>query len=106
MTTSTRRANITITSPSVLTLPGGYWPGGSPEIEKGPLSAYRPHHSRWREDWEELEHLGAGGFGRVGMWNLLLISSHDSRGQPVKARNRLDGRIYAVGTAPIEIALL
>ncbi|KAG9057226.1 hypothetical protein FS842_008151 [Serendipita sp. 407] len=35
--------------------------------------------SRYQEDWEELEFLGKGGFGSV-----------------VKARNKLDGRIYAI----------
>jgi translation initiation factor 2-alpha kinase 4 len=35
--------------------------------------------SRWKEEWEELEVLGRGGFGSVS-----------------KARNRIDGRIYAV----------
>ncbi|KAI5992946.1 kinase-like domain-containing protein [Pisolithus albus] len=35
--------------------------------------------SRWKEDWEELELLGRGAFGSV-----------------VKARNRIDNRIYAV----------
>ncbi|KAG8220630.1 kinase-like domain-containing protein [Butyriboletus roseoflavus] len=35
--------------------------------------------SRWKEDWEELELLGRGAFGSV-----------------VKARNRIDSRIYAV----------
>ncbi|KAJ1309999.1 hypothetical protein OPQ81_006755 [Rhizoctonia solani] len=38
-----------------------------------------PRASRFREEWEELEFLGKGGFGSV-----------------VKARNKLDGRIYAV----------
>ncbi|KAG8734066.1 hypothetical protein FRC11_012669 [Ceratobasidium sp. 423] len=38
-----------------------------------------PRVSRFREEWEELEFLGKGGFGSV-----------------VKARNKLDGRIYAV----------
>ncbi|KAF8580136.1 Serine/threonine-protein kinase [Ramaria rubella] len=71
--------NIAMTSPSILTPPGRFWPPKSPERERSLYSSYRPHHSRWREDWEELEHLGEGGFGRV-----------------VKARNRLDGRIYAV----------
>ncbi|KAF8610330.1 Serine/threonine-protein kinase [Ceratobasidium sp. AG-I] len=41
------------------------------------LSAHRV--SRFREEWEELEFLGKGGFGSV-----------------VKAQNKLDGRIYAV----------
>ncbi|TDL16229.1 Serine/threonine-protein kinase [Rickenella mellea] len=35
--------------------------------------------SRWKEDWEELELLGRGGFGSV-----------------LKARNKLDNRVYAV----------
>ncbi|KAF8639379.1 hypothetical protein AX17_001535 [Amanita inopinata Kibby_2008] len=35
--------------------------------------------SRWKEDWEELELLGKGAYGSV-----------------VKARNKIDGRIYAV----------
>ncbi|KAG8705429.1 hypothetical protein FRC08_001676 [Ceratobasidium sp. 394] len=38
-----------------------------------------PRVSRFREEWEELEFLGKGGFGSV-----------------VKAQNKLDGRIYAV----------
>lgn len=38
-----------------------------------------PQVSRYRADFEEVEFLGKGGFGRV-----------------VKARNRLDGRFYAV----------
>ncbi len=44
---------------------------------------YRPpvarHASRWKEDWQELEFVGKGAFGSV-----------------VKARNKLDKRIYAV----------
>ncbi|KAJ4467220.1 kinase-like domain-containing protein [Lentinula aciculospora] len=52
--------------------------GSSPEIDY-----FRPmgvrHTSRWKEDWEELELLGKGAFGSV-----------------VKARNRIDSRIYAV----------
>ncbi|KAH8096907.1 hypothetical protein BXZ70DRAFT_945142 [Cristinia sonorae] len=36
-------------------------------------------HSRWKEDWAELELLGKGAFGSV-----------------VKARNKIDNRIYAV----------
>ncbi|KAG6846835.1 hypothetical protein H0H93_011507, partial [Arthromyces matolae] len=39
----------------------------------------RQQVSRWKEDWEELELLGKGGFGSV-----------------VKARNRIDDRIYAI----------
>ncbi|KAF5357565.1 hypothetical protein D9757_013020 [Collybiopsis confluens] len=52
--------------------------GSSPEMDY-----FRPmglrHTSRWKEDWEELELLGKGAFGSV-----------------VKARNRIDNRIYAV----------
>lgn len=54
---------------------------GSPEVEyvmhraaAGPRAS-----SRWKDDWEELERLGKGAFGSV-----------------VKARNKIDGRIYAV----------
>ena len=52
---------------------------GSPEIDyfRMPPPTAR-HSSRWKEDWEELEILGRGGFGQV-----------------VKARNKIDNRIYA-----------
>ncbi|KIJ97967.1 hypothetical protein K443DRAFT_104703 [Laccaria amethystina LaAM-08-1] len=54
---------------------------GSPDLEyfRMPASAARSHTSRWKEDWEELELLGKGAFGSV-----------------VKARNKIDSRIYAV----------
>ncbi|EJF61645.1 Serine/threonine-protein kinase [Dichomitus squalens LYAD-421 SS1] len=53
---------------------------GSPETDyfRMPPPTAR-HSSRWKEDWEELEILGRGGFGQV-----------------VKARNKIDNRIYAV----------
>ncbi|RPD79604.1 Serine/threonine-protein kinase [Lentinus tigrinus ALCF2SS1-7] len=53
---------------------------GSPETDyfRMPPPTAR-HASRWKEDWEELEILGRGGFGQV-----------------VKARNKIDNRIYAV----------
>ncbi|KAH8114389.1 kinase-like domain-containing protein [Phellopilus nigrolimitatus] len=56
------------------------YPTGSPETSYfvAPESRSR-RASRWREDWEELDTLGKGGFGSV-----------------VKARNRLDGRDYAI----------
>ncbi|KAJ7432513.1 kinase-like domain-containing protein [Mycena galericulata] len=52
---------------------------GSPEMEffRGPQRDRQS--SRWKEDWEELELLGKGAFGSV-----------------VKARNKIDSRIYAV----------
>ncbi|KAA1478685.1 Serine/threonine-protein kinase [Dentipellis sp. KUC8613] len=54
--------------------------GSSPEIDYFRAPAMRTRHaSRWKEDWEELELLGRGAFGSV-----------------VKARNKIDGRIYAV----------
>ncbi|TFK38831.1 hypothetical protein BDQ12DRAFT_605427 [Crucibulum laeve] len=55
-------------------------PFGSPEMDyfRIPEKATR-HSSRWKEDWEELELLGKGAFGSV-----------------VKARNKIDSRIYAV----------
>ncbi|KAI0083455.1 hypothetical protein BDY19DRAFT_998561 [Irpex rosettiformis] len=52
---------------------------GSPPTD---YMLYRPatrHASRWKEDWQELEFVGKGAFGSV-----------------VKARNKLDKRIYAV----------
>ncbi|KDQ25175.1 hypothetical protein PLEOSDRAFT_1066383 [Pleurotus ostreatus PC15] len=51
----------------------------SPEMDyfKAPMRSR--HTSRWKEDWEELELLGKGAFGSV-----------------VKARNKIDSRIYAV----------
>ncbi|KAJ2913179.1 hypothetical protein MD484_g7237, partial [Candolleomyces efflorescens] len=53
---------------------------GSPEIEYFATRAIRTRHaSRWKDDWEELELLGKGAFGSV-----------------VKARNKIDNRIYAV----------
>ncbi|KAG6856809.1 hypothetical protein H0H87_000506 [Tephrocybe sp. NHM501043] len=52
---------------------------GSPEIASF-FPPPRPQQiSRWKEDWEELELLGKGAFGSV-----------------VKARNKIDNRIYAV----------
>lgn len=44
-----------------------------------PSNIQGPRASRYREDFEEVEFLGKGGFGEV-----------------VKARNRLDGRSYAI----------
>ncbi|KIY47671.1 kinase-like protein [Fistulina hepatica ATCC 64428] len=53
----------------------------SPELDYFPLRAQFGSRkvSRWKEDWEELELLGKGGFGSV-----------------VKARNKIDHRVYAV----------
>ncbi|KAJ6593628.1 kinase-like domain-containing protein [Mycena capillaripes] len=57
-------------------MPGKY---GSPEIEYFRAPQRDRQASRWKEDWEELELLGKGAFGSV-----------------VKARNKIDSRIYAV----------
>ncbi|THH07416.1 hypothetical protein EW145_g3398 [Phellinidium pouzarii] len=56
------------------------FPSGSPETSfyMNPENRFR-RASRWREDWEQLDVLGRGGFGSV-----------------VKARNLLDDRTYAV----------
>lgn len=43
-----------------------------------PAPSRRVAHSRYKEDWEELERLGSGGFGSV-----------------FKARNKVDKRVYA-----------
>ncbi|EKM74744.1 hypothetical protein AGABI1DRAFT_109872 [Agaricus bisporus var. burnettii JB137-S8] len=52
---------------------------GSPELEYFRMPPKTRQASRWKEDWEELELLGRGAFGSV-----------------VKARNKIDNRIYAV----------
>ncbi|KZT71101.1 Serine/threonine-protein kinase [Daedalea quercina L-15889] len=53
---------------------------GSPETDYFRMPPPKAKHaSRWKEDWEELELLGRGAFGSV-----------------VKARNKIDSRIYAV----------
>ncbi|KAF8655998.1 hypothetical protein AX16_002818 [Volvariella volvacea WC 439] len=51
----------------------------SPEVEYFRMPPRPRQSSRWKEDWEELELLGKGAFGSV-----------------VKARNKIDSRIYAV----------
>ncbi|KAI6046986.1 kinase-like domain-containing protein [Pisolithus marmoratus] len=53
--------------------------GTSPEKDYFRAPPRTRQASRWKEDWEELELLGRGAFGSV-----------------VKARNRIDNRIYAV----------
>ncbi|KAJ6607583.1 kinase-like domain-containing protein [Mycena sp. CBHHK59/15] len=52
---------------------------GSPEMDFFPGPHKARQASRWKEDWEELELLGKGAFGSV-----------------VKARNKIDSRIYAI----------
>ncbi|KAF7974176.1 hypothetical protein HWV62_13309 [Athelia sp. TMB] len=74
-----RSQSIAITAPRT--------PRGSGSFHSGsPIQEYFPaplpstkQASRWKEDWEELELLGKGAFGSV-----------------VKARNKIDSRIYAV----------
>ncbi|KAL4071177.1 kinase-like domain-containing protein [Scleroderma yunnanense] len=53
--------------------------GTSPEKDYFRVPPRTRQASRWKEDWEELELLGRGAFGSV-----------------VKARNKIDNRIYAV----------
>eukprot|EP01113_Clastostelium_recurvatum_P031909 TRINITY_DN4036_c0_g1_i1.p1 TRINITY_DN4036_c0_g1~~TRINITY_DN4036_c0_g1_i1.p1 ORF type:complete len:1747 (-),score=472.23 TRINITY_DN4036_c0_g1_i1:17-5257(-) len=55
--------------------PSPVFPSSSPPVGRN----QRPFYSRYKNDFEELEVLGRGGFGVV-----------------VKARNRLDGRFYAI----------
>ncbi|KAF9457367.1 kinase-like domain-containing protein [Collybia nuda] len=61
--------------------------GGSPDLGyfRGPPRQWQT--SRWKEDWEELELLGKGAFGSV-----------------VKARNKIDSRIYAVKKVRLKTA--
>ncbi|EGN94241.1 hypothetical protein SERLA73DRAFT_126224 [Serpula lacrymans var. lacrymans S7.3] len=57
----------------------GHTHSSSPEKDYFRTPAGTRQASRWKEDWEELELLGKGAFGSV-----------------VKARNKIDSRIYAV----------
>ncbi|KAI9184383.1 eukaryotic translation initiation factor 2-alpha kinase [Blastocladiella emersonii ATCC 22665] len=65
--------------PPIASAAGG--PGAAAAVVAG--AAASPL-SRYRTDFEELEYIGRGGFGQV-----------------VKARNRLDGRVYAIKTVPL-----
>lgn len=66
----------TVTRQSLSMSPDGTY---YPPISISTPGPSAPRVSRFREEWEELEFLGKGGFGSV-----------------VKAQNKLDGRIYAV----------
>ncbi|KAI0653862.1 Serine/threonine-protein kinase [Cubamyces menziesii] len=73
-----RTPTIPFTGPKT-PMVNGFLPG-SPETDYFRMPPPKPRHaSRWKEDWEELEILGRGGYGEV-----------------VKARNKIDNRIYAV----------
>ncbi|KAG2126151.1 kinase-like domain-containing protein [Suillus cothurnatus] len=79
---SPRRIGIPTTIPFISTdlrtpKPNGH--SGSPENDYFRIPQRTAPASRWKEDWEELELLGRGAFGSV-----------------VKARNKIDNRIYAV----------
>ncbi|KAJ7121645.1 hypothetical protein C8R44DRAFT_622641 [Mycena epipterygia] len=69
-------STVSVTKSPVTPMPGNH---GSPEIEFFRAPQRDRQASRWKEDWEELEMLGKGAFGSV-----------------VKARNKIDSRIYAV----------
>ncbi|KAH6903402.1 other/PEK/GCN2 protein kinase [Coprinopsis sp. MPI-PUGE-AT-0042] len=76
--TPNRATPIAINDPRTTPVASMYY--GSPEIDYMVSRAVRPKHtSRWKEDWEELELLGKGAFGSV-----------------VKAKNKVDHRVYAV----------
>ncbi|KAF8060720.1 kinase-like domain-containing protein [Lyophyllum atratum] len=71
-----------------LRTPKPFMAEGSPESPSYFPPPPRPQHvSRWKEDWEELELLGKGAFGSV-----------------VKARNKIDNRIYAVKKVRLKTA--
>ncbi|KAI0666498.1 Serine/threonine-protein kinase [Trametes maxima] len=73
-----RTPTITFAAPKTPMVNG--FIASSPETDYFRMPPPRARHSsRWKEDWEELEILGRGGYGEV-----------------VKARNKIDSRIYAV----------
>ncbi|KAF8124132.1 kinase-like domain-containing protein [Boletus edulis] len=76
--TRTNTPSILVTGPGTPVGNGNHY-GTSPEKDYFRVPPSTRQASRWKEDWEELELLGRGAFGSV-----------------VKARNRIDSRIYAV----------
>ncbi|KAG6906507.1 hypothetical protein DXG01_013561 [Tephrocybe rancida] len=79
---------ITMPSSAGLKTPMPFSHEGSPEAASFYYPPPRPQQvSRWKEDWEELELLGKGAFGSV-----------------VKARNKIDNRIYAVKKVRLKTA--
>ncbi|KAJ2709509.1 eukaryotic translation initiation factor 2-alpha kinase, partial [Coemansia spiralis] len=69
----------------VLTLDPRNVEGERPQRPSRVERALRPSTSRYRTDFEEVGFLGKGGFGSV-----------------VKARNRIDGRFYAIKKIPLD----
>lgn len=78
LSNGSRSPTIPFSGPSLKTPMWGQF-NGSPESDYFRAPPPKVRHSRWREDWEELEILGKGAFGAV-----------------VKARNRIDNLTYAV----------
>ena len=81
----------------------------SPEIDYFYPAPHPRHISRWKEDWEELEHVVCILHSRLGTSSSnVCVKGSGGFGSVVKARNTIDNRIYAGGskTSPAPWRLL
>lgn len=78
---------------------------GSPESDYFNKSiAVRPRYtSRWKEDWEELELLvcTSDGGPLILANEEIVLQGRGAFGSVVKARNKMDSRIYAGSCVPL-----
>lgn len=85
-------------------------PNGSPETEyfRAPPPRTR-HTSRWKEDWEELELLVSNRPSSSKLPTDITWQGRGAFGSVVKARNKIDSRIYAgiwIVSSSIIVALI